>query len=51
MGNDEERTDGTAGSDQGDAGSEGEAREAGSDAAPDVAQEAGAAEGVGAAEG
>ena len=51
MGNDEERTGGTVGSDQIDLGSKGDARETASDAAPDVAQEAGAAEGAGAADG
>jgi len=50
MGNDEERTGGTVGSDQIDTGSKGEAQETAFDAAPDVAQEAEAAEGAGAAE-
>ncbi len=51
MGNDEERTGGTVGSDQIETGSKGEAQETAFDAAPDVAQEAGAAEDAGAAEG
>ena len=38
MGSDEERTDGTLGSDQVDMGSEGDVRDTASDAAPDVAQ-------------
>ena len=46
MGSDEERTDGTLGSDQVDMGSEGDVRDTASDAAPDVAQ-AGGAEGEG----
>ena len=49
MGSDEERTGDTVESDQIDMGSEGDAREAASDAAPDVAQEVGA--GVAAAAG
>ena len=51
MGSDEERTGGIVGSDQIDMGSKGDARETASDAAPDVAQEAGAAEGAGATDG
>ena len=38
MGNDEERTGGTVGSDQVDMGSEGDAQETASEAAPDVTQ-------------
>ena len=36
MGSDEERTDGTVGSDQSDTGSEGDAQETAADAAPDA---------------
>ena len=47
MGSDEEGKGGTAGSDQIDSGSEGDARETTSEAAPDVAQRAGVKAGAG----